>query len=139
MGFDDTAGVNRIHMDSHRKYALSRINLTKFNALFDGRNFYDQPISDKIRKYDELRKVTTGEGEDYTTGCLLDYKYFKDHHLIITWHLSLQKELDPNTRSIQQIEANFMLTDNNNSQILTVLDKSKETVLEFYKGTAKVL
>ena len=66
-------------MNSHRKHVLPRINLTEVNVLNDGRNFYDQPISDKLRKYDELRKVTTGKGDEYSTGCLLDYKYVKDH------------------------------------------------------------
>ena len=86
--YGNTAGVNRIDMNCHKKYALPRINLAKFNVLIDGRNFYDQPIGDEIRKYDELRKVTTGKGDDYTTGCLLDYKYFKDHYSIITCDLS---------------------------------------------------
>ena len=63
----------KIYMNSPRKYALPRVNLTKFNVLIDGRNFYAQPISDKITNYNELLKLTTGKGEDFTTGCLLDY------------------------------------------------------------------
>ena len=94
-------------------------------------------MSDETRKFDELRKVTTGKGDDYTTGCLLDYKYFKDHYQLIAYDLSKQKELDADPRSIEQLEFYGML--GTNSQILTVLEKSKETVLEFYKGTAKVL
>ena len=137
MSFDNTNGNNKIEMNSHRKYVLPTINLTKFNVLIDGRNFYDQPISDKIRKYDELRKITTGKGDDYTTRCLMDYNYFEDHCLLIACNLSLQKELDADPRSTQQTEANFML--GTNSQILTVLEKSKETILELYKGAAKVL
>ena len=46
----------------------------------DGRKFYDEPINDQIKNYDEIRKITTGKGDDYTTGCLLDYQYFKDHY-----------------------------------------------------------
>ena len=49
------------------------------NVLIDGRNFYDQPINDQIEKYDEIRNIATGKGDDYTTGCLLDYQYFRDH------------------------------------------------------------
>ena len=75
-------------MKSPRAYALPRINLTKFNALIDGRNFYDQPISDKITKYNELIKLTRGKGEDYTIGRLLDYQYYKDHYLITASDLS---------------------------------------------------
>ena len=123
MGFDNTNGLNRVEKNSHQKYFLPRVNLTKSNALIDGRNFYDQPISDKIRKYDELRKVTTGKGDDYTTGSLMDYKYLKDHYLITVCNLYQQKELDADSRAIQQIEANFML--NTNSQVLAVLEKSK--------------
>ena len=101
---------------------MFRINLTKFNVLIDGRNFYNQPISDKIRKYDELRKVTSGKREDYTTGCLLDYEYFKNYYSIIACDLSKQKKLDADPRSIKQIECKFMLNNNYvNSQILTVL------------------
>ena len=114
-----------------------RVNITKYNVLIDGRNFYDQPISDQIRKYDELRKITTGKGDHYTTGSLIHYKFLKDHYQLIACDLSKQKELDADPRAIQQLEFNFML--DTNSQILTVLGKNKETILEFYKGRATVL
>ena len=114
-------------MNSHRKNVLPIITLTKFNVLINGRKFYDQPISGKLRKYDELRKVITGKGVECTTGCLLDYKYFKDRYNIIACDLLKQKELDADPRAIQQIEVNFKLS--NNSQILTVLEKSKDTIL----------
>ena len=130
-------GVNQINMDSHRRYDLSRVYLTKFIVLIDGKNFYYQPISDEIKKYDELIKSCTGKGQDYTTECLVDYKYYKNHYLKTACNLSKQKELDSDPKSIQQIEIVFML--NTNAQILTILEKSKETILEFYKGTTKVL
>ena len=101
------------------------------------RNFYDQQINDQIKKYDAIRKMATGNGDDYATGCLLDYQYFKDHYRLISVDISKQKELDADPRTIQQIEFNRML--NTNSNVCIVLEKSKETVLEFYKGTAKVL
>ena len=43
------------------------------------RNFYDQPVNDMIKKYDEIRTIATGQGDDYTTGCSLDYQFFQDH------------------------------------------------------------
>ena len=87
-----------------------------------------------MRKCDKIRKITTGKGDDYTTGCLLDYQYFKYHYQLIAVDLSKQKELDADPRAIQQIEFYGKLE--TNSQVCTVLEKSKETVLEFYKGTA---
>ena len=68
---------------------------------------------------------------------MLDYQYFKDHYQLIAVDLSEEKELDADLRAIQQIEFNGMLK--TNSQVCTVIEKSKDTVLEFYKGTANVL
>ena len=136
--FNNTDGdPNEVERNHHRKYFLPRVNITNYNALVDGRNFYDQPINDLIKQYDEIRKIATRQGDDYTTGCLLDYQYFKDHYNLIAIDLSKQKELDADSRAIQQIEFYGMLK--TNSQVCTVLEKSKETMLEFYKGTAKVL
>ena len=97
-------GPNKVERNSHIKYFLPRVDLTKYNALIDGRNFYNQPINDEIRKYDEIRKITTGKGDDYTTGCLLDYQYFKNPYKLIAVDLSKQKEFDAHPRTIQQIK-----------------------------------
>ena len=129
--------ANRVQRDSHGKNFLPRVDITNCNVLIDGRNFYDQPINDQIRKYDEIRKVTTDKRYDFSTGFLLDYNYFKNHYQLIAVDLSKQKELGADPRAIQQIEFYGMLK--TNSQVCTVLEKSKETILEFYKGTAKVL
>ena len=87
--------------------------------------------------YDQIIKTATGQGDDYTTGSLLQYQYFKDHYNLIAVDLSKQKELDADSRAIQQIELFGILQ--TNSQVFTSLEKPKETMLEFYKGTAKVL
>ena len=87
--------------------------------------------------YDDIRKTATGKGDDYTTGCLLDYQYFKDHYQLIAFVLYKQKELDADPRAIQQVEFYGMLS--TTSQVCTFLEKPKETVFEFYKGAAKVL
>ena len=70
--------------------------------MIDGRSFYDQPINDLMKKYDEVIKLSTGKGDGYTTGCLLDYAYFKDNYRLIAVDLSKQKALDPDPRAIQQ-------------------------------------
>ena len=76
-----------------------------------------------------------GKGEDYTTGSLLDYDYFNKHYKLVAADLSKQKELDADPRAIQQIEFKYMFE--TDSTICWVLEKSKETMLEFYKGTVK--
>ena len=97
-------GAKKVGKNSHTKYFLPRVSITNYNVLIDGRNFYHQPINDIIKQYDEIRKIATGQGDDYTTGCLLDYQYFKDRYNLIAIYLSKQKELDADSRAIQQIE-----------------------------------
>ena len=105
LAFDNTEnGDKNVERNSHRKYFLRRIDITNYNVLIDGRNFYDQPISDQIKKYDEIRKIATGKGDNYTTGCLLQYQYFRNHYQLICCNLSQQKELDADEKSNQQIE-----------------------------------
>ena len=103
---------NRVLRNSHTKYFLPRVNITNYNVLIDGRNFYDQPINDSVKQNDELEKTATGQGDDCTTGCLLDYQYFKDHYNLIAVDLSKQKELDVDSRAIQQIAFYGMLKTN---------------------------
>ena len=104
LAFTDTNnGNNKVERGSHRKYFLPRVNITNYNVLIDGRNFYDQPINDEIKKYDEIRKIATGKGYDYTTNCLLDHQYFKDHYQLIAVDLSKQKELDADPRAIYKL------------------------------------
>ena len=130
--------ANRVIRNSYRKYFVPRVNITSYNVLIDGIIFYDQPINDSIRKYDEIRKIATGKGDNYATGCLLDYGYFKKNYQLIAVDLSKQRELDADPRAaIQQIEFIGMLKTGSN--VFTILEKSKETILEFFKGTAKVM
>ena len=141
-------GVNRLFVMAYnsandqptrsgqQKYYLPRNDLNKYNVIIDGRNFYDNPIESDIEKYRELKQVMIGKGEDYAAGSLLDYNYFKKHYKLVAVDLSKQKELDADPRAIQQIEFKYML--GTDSAIYWVLEKSKETILEFYKGTVKV-
>ena len=56
---------------------ITRVKIDNYNIDIDGRNFYDQPINNSMKQYDEVRKISTGEGDDYTTGCFLDYSCFR--------------------------------------------------------------
>ena len=92
-------GNNEAGVKDNKKFFPPRGEIENYNVLIDGRNFYDQPINDIIKQYDEVRKVSTGYGDDYTTGCLLDYAYFKDNYRLIAVDLSKQKALDADPRA----------------------------------------
>ena len=111
------------------------IKIENYKIEIDRRNFYDQPINDLIKKYEEIRKISTGD--DYTTGCLLDFAYFEKNYKLIAADLSKQKALDADSRAIQQII--FTGTASAAVKVYYILEQSKETILEFPKGTTKVL
>ena len=92
LAYDNTEDNNQVSVDS-KKCFLPRVKIEDYNIENDGRNFYDQPINDLIKQYDEVGKVSTGEGDDYATGCLLDFAYFKNNYRLIAAHLSKQKAL----------------------------------------------
>ena len=133
---------NDVLKNNHRRYLIPTRNIRDYNILTDGRNFYDQNISDDFKKYEELRKVMTGRGDDCTTGSLLYYDHWKNNYKLICCDLSKQKVLDTNPKVNQQIEFVYKLGDNDENQlqaqVLTVLEKEKETNLGFSKGTVKV-
>ena len=62
--------------------------------MINGRSFFDQPIKNNLRTYDNIRKIAIDQGDDYTNGCLLDYPYFKNYHRLFVINLSKLKKLD---------------------------------------------
>ena len=101
------------------------------------RNFYGQPFNDLIKQYNEIREISTGQGDDYTTGWLLDFSYIEKNYRLIEVDLSKQKALDADSRAIKQII--FTGKTDNQIRVYYILEQSKETILEFSKGTTKVL
>ena len=77
LAYNNTAGNDQVSVDSYKKYCLPRVKIENYNIEIDGRNFYNQPSNDSIKQYDEIRKTSTGQGNDYTTGCLLDFAYLE--------------------------------------------------------------
>ena len=76
--------------ESHKQYYLPSVEIKYCNVLIDGRNFLDQPIKDGLKTYDNIKKIAMSQGDDYTTGCLLDYVYFKEYYKLIAKDLSKQ-------------------------------------------------
>ena len=106
--------------------------------MIDGRNFFDQPINSMTKTYENIRKIATGKGDDYTTGCLLDYPYFKENYKMIAIDLSKQNELDPDPRAIQQINFTANLDRTGNTTTFILIEEAKEIVFEFSLGTVKL-
>ena len=107
--------------------------------MINEENFFDQPIKNDKVTYENLRKICTGSGDDYTTGCLLDYPYFKDSYKMITVDLSKQQALDSDPRAIQQISLTANLDRAGNARIYFISEEAKETISNFAQGTVKVL
>ena len=107
--------------------------------MIDGKNFFDQPINSMTKTYENIRKIATGQGDDYTTSCLLDYCYFKDHYKMTAMYLSKQQALDANPRAIQQINFIANLDRAGNTTTFFIIEKAKETVLDFPQVTVKDL
>ena len=107
--------------------------------MINGENFFNQTVKDNKVTYENIRKTATGQGDDYTTGCLLDYPYFKNSYKMIAVDLSKQQALDADPRAIQQINFTANLDTAGNTGIYFILEEAKETILDFPQGTVKVL
>ena len=102
-------GVNRLfalafendtQRTSHTGSYLPNVEIKHYNVMINGENFFDQPIKDNKVTYENIRKVATGKGGNYTTGCLLDYPYFRDNYKMIVVNLSRQPTLDADPGAI---------------------------------------
>ena len=93
--------------------------------MINGENFFDQPIKNNAVTYENIRKIATGQGEDYTTGCLLNYQYIKDYYKMIAIYSSKQQALDADPRAIQQINFTANLERAGNTRIYFILEEAK--------------
>ena len=124
---------------SDDRYYLPTVEIKDYNIVINGENCFDQPIKNNKITYDNIRKIVTGQGDDYTTHCLLDYPYFKDTYRIIAVDLSKQKALDADPRAIQQINFTENLDRAGNTRVYFILEEAKETILDLSQGIVKVL
>ena len=99
--------------------------------MIHGKNFFDQPVKNEKVKYEKIRKITIGQGDDYTTGCLLDYTYFKKYYKMIAIDLSKQQVLDADPKTIQQINFTANVAREGNIRFYFILEEANETVFEF--------
>ena len=119
---------------SNKRYYLPNIEIKDYDVMIDGKSFFDQPVK-KNKVTGENRKIATGQEDDYTTGCLLDYIYFKNYYKMIVVDLSKQQALDADSKAIQQINFTANVDKAGSTRIYFILEEAKETVLDFSQGT----
>ena len=124
---------------SYERYYIPTVEIKDYNIMINGENFFDQPIKNNKITYENIRKIATGQGDDYTTGCLLDYSYFADTYKMIAVYLSKQQALDAVPRAIQQINFTANLDRDGNTRVYFILEEANKTILDFSQGTVKVL
>ena len=106
--------------------------------MIDGRNFFDQPVRNNLITYDKIRKIATGQGDDYTDGCLLDYHYFKKYYKMLAIDLSKQQALDVELKAIKQINFTGNLNRGADALMFLIIEEAKKNILDFSQGTVKV-
>ena len=141
-------GINRLFVlafendddrTSNDEYYLPTVGIKDYNIVINGENFFDQPIKNNQITYDNIRRIATGQGDDYTTACLLDYPYFINTYKTIAVDLSKPQALDVDPRAIQQINFTVNFDRAGNTRVYFILEEAKETILDFSQGTVKVL
>ena len=100
--------------------------------MIDGKNIFDQPVKS------DMRTIVKGQGDDYTTGCLLNHNYLKGHYKMIAIDSSKQQALDVDSKILQQINFTGNLGRDNGAIMFCIIKEAKETVLDFTQGTVKL-
>ena len=99
--------------------------------MIDGKNFSDQPIKNNKITYEDIRKIAAGQGDAYTTGCLLDHAYFRNVYKVVAIDLSKQQALDADPEAIHQINFTANLNRAGNTRIF--FKKQKKLSQTFHK------
>ena len=89
--------------------------------MIDGKFFFDQPIKNNKIPYDNIRKIANGQGDDYTTGCLLDYAYFKNYYKMIAIDLSKQQALDADLEQFRKLILQQILIQQKTQESISLL------------------
>ena len=88
---------------AHTGYYLPKVDIKDYNVMIDEKIFFDQPVKSDMRTYDNIQKIVIDKGDDYSTGCLLDYNYFNNYFKMIATNLSKRQPFDADPKAIQKI------------------------------------
>ena len=114
---------NDAQRTSNKRYYISNVKIKDCDVMIDEKNLFDQPAKNDNLTYKNIRKITTGQRDDYTTGCLLDYIYFKKYSKMIAVDLSKQQALDADPKALQQINFTANLDGAGNTKLYFILDE----------------
>ena len=138
-------GVNRFFVltfnvldnrNGHSRYYLPMAQVEDYNVEIDGFFFFfDKPIKNDIKTYKNIRKITSGQEDDYITGCLLDYNYFKKHYKMTAIDLRKKQALAADWKAIQQINFTGNLEGGNDRSLFFIIEKVKKPILSFSQET----
>ena len=124
----------------HARYYLPKVEIKNYNVMIDGKNVFDQPVKNDLKlEWFFNSKIATGQGDDYTTGCLIDYNYFKEHYKLFTIDLSKQQALDSDWKAEQQIIFTGNLDRIEGATMFFIIEEAKEIILDFSQDTVRVL
>ena len=135
------SGVNRLvlslenegHRKVHTRYYLPKVEIKSYNVMIDGKNVFDQPVKS------DMRTIARVQGDDYITGCLLDYDYSKKHYKMIARDLSKQQALDAAPKAVQPNNFTGNLRGADNRVVFFIIKETKETILGLSRRTVKVM
>ena len=130
-------GVNSTDRTVQKKYYLRTIEMKDYNIMIDGQNFFDQPVKNDLRTYENIREILIGLWDDYTSGCQLDYSYFSKYFQMTAKNLSEQQGLESVPKTIQHLNKGEDVDDN--TIIFFIIKERNETILDFSQGTVRVL
>ena len=126
---------NKEDRTSFSKYYVSKVEIKDFNVLIDGKPFFEIPVKNKEEAYEAI--IEMSRNNNYTTGNLLDYEYFRDHYKLVAIGLSKQIELEnPDLR--QQINFTGRLEENN-ATMFFIIENKEETTFDFSQNSVVVV
>ena len=126
-------GVNRLFVlafeddaqrTSNKRHYILNVEIKDYNVTIDGKNIFDQPVKNNKVTYENIKKIATGQGDDYRTDCLLDYIYFENYYQMIAVDISQQQVRDADPKATQQINFTTNLERTGNTRIYFILEES---------------
>ena len=132
--FQDNANRTR-----YTGYFYTKLETKDYTVMIDGQIVLDELAKNYLKAYYNMIKSSTGQLDQYTTGCLLDYFYFREHYKLIAIDLSKQPALDADTKAIQQLSFSENLDRVGNTTMFFIIEEAKGTTLDFSQGTVRVL